>query len=100
MHFADRWSTNRGETGSWIRLTWGALVTKIVPHDRPNSDDQVLLGTLRFSDNTIASVDALDNLCGPTVITSEPKTITSVHFAENSVSAYEIGSVEFEVYSA
>jgi len=98
------WSTNAGKAGSWIKLTWSSPVTvsRIVLYDRPNLEDQVLTGTLTFSDGSTLAVGALDNAGGPTTITFSPKTITSVQFTVNSVSTrtYEVGLAEFEVYTA
>lgn len=98
------WSTNAGKAGSWIKLTWSSPVTvnRIVLYDRPNLDDQVLSGTLTFSDGSTLAVGALDNAGGPITIAFDPKTITSVQFTVNSVSVntYEVGLAEFEVYTS
>lgn len=98
------WSTNGGKAGSWIKLAWSSPVTvnRIVLYDRPNLEDQVLSGTLTFSDGSTIAVGALDNAGGPTTITFDPKTITSVQFTVNSVSTrtYEVGLAEFEVFSS
>ena len=101
---SKEWSTNGSKAGSWIKLAWSSPVTvnKIVLYDRPNTDDQVLSGTLTFSDGSTVAVGALDNAGGATTITFDPKTITSVQFTVNSVSSstYEVGLAEFEVYAA
>ncbi len=98
------WATDRGKAGSWITLTWSSAVTvnKIVLYDRPNLDDQVLSGTLVFSDGSTIAVGQLNNDGTATTVSFDPKKITSVQFKVDSVSSstYEVGLAEFEVYAS
>lgn len=98
------WSTNRGKAGSWIKLAWSSPVTidRVVLYDRINSDDQILSGTLLFSDGTTVPVGQLNNSGGATTITFTSRTTTSVQFTVNSVSrsTHETGLAEFEVFGS
>ena len=77
-------------------------VNKIVLYDRPNLDDQVLSGTLVFSDGSTIAVGQLNNDGTATTVSFDPKKITSVQFKVDSVSSstYEVGLAEFEVYAS
>lgn len=101
---SKEWATDRGKAGSWITLTWPSAVTvnKIVLYDRPNLDDQVLSGTLVFSDGSTIAVGQLNNDGSATTISFDPKTISSVQFKVDSVSSstYEVGLAELEVYAS
>jgi hypothetical protein len=48
------WATDGPGNGSWIQLNWQKPVTanQIKLYDRPNFDDNILSGTLQFSDGT------------------------------------------------
>ena len=100
--YDNEWATVAGKYGSWIELTFPESVTidKVVLYDRPNTDDQVLSGTLSFSDGTSISVSELDNTGKPKEISFSARTVTSVKFTVGSVSAttLNIGLLEFEVW--
>jgi hypothetical protein len=98
------WSSQQEGAGAWIQLSWSTpqLVSRIVLYDRPNPDDQVLAGTLLFSDGSTIAVGALynDALVG-SVFEFSPRQITTVKFTVTAVSAttQNIGLEEFEVYN-
>jgi len=97
------WASYREGTGAWIELSWTTpqLVSRIVLHDRPNSSDQVLSGTLLLSDGTTIPVGALYNDGLGNVFDFAPTLITKVRFTVTSVSesTANVGLEEFEVYN-
>ncbi|QGQ93939.1 hypothetical protein EHS13_02975 [Paenibacillus psychroresistens] len=101
---ANEWASNGQGAGAWSQLTWGSAqtVNKIVLYDRPNTKDQVLSGTLTFSDGTSVNVGKLQNdgRAG-TILTFPNKSVTWVKFTVNSVKSgvENIGLSEFEVYN-
>ncbi len=100
----NEWSSLQGKAGSWLQLTWSTptAVDRIVLYDRPNTYDQILGGTLSFSDGSSVTVPALDNAGGPVTLTFPAKTVTSVRLTVNSVSSSteNIGLAEIEVWEA
>ena len=70
------WATVGGRAGSWIRLAWSApyRVDRVVLYDRPNLDDQVVAGTLSFSDGSTVAVGALSNGGGPVEVRFAART--------------------------
>ena len=96
------WSSFRQGAGAWIELSWSApqLVTRVVLYDRPNLFDQVLSGTLLFSDGSTLAVGALYNDGTATRFDFVPKLITTVRLTVSGVSntTQNIGLEEFEVY--
>jgi LmbE family N-acetylglucosaminyl deacetylase len=97
------WASYREKAGAWIQLSWRRpqLVTRIVLHDRPNRSDQILSGTLLFSDGTTIPVGTLDNDGTGVVFDFTAKSIKRVKLTVNSVSGStrNVGLEEFEVYS-
>ncbi len=100
--YTKEWSTVAGKTGSWIQLNWTSArtVNKVVLYDRPNSDDQIMGGTLTFSDGSSVPVGLLTNSGAATTITFSSRTITWVRLTVTSVSGstYSVGLAEFEVW--
>jgi LmbE family N-acetylglucosaminyl deacetylase len=101
---AHEWSSYKEGAGAWIQLSWSTpqLASRIVLHDRPNVDDQVMSGTLLFSDGTTIAVGALYNDGAAYVIDFSPRQITTVRFTVSKVSesTVNVGLEEFEVYNA
>jgi LmbE family N-acetylglucosaminyl deacetylase len=101
--FTKEWAGVDQGVGAWIELTWSTpqTVNDIVLYDRPNLNDQVLAGTLSFSDGGTMVVGALDNSGGPNEIQFASRQITSVRFTVTQVSATtsNIGLAEFQVYA-
>ena len=96
------WSTVEEKAGAWIQLTWASARTidRIVLYDRPNSDDQILAGTLLFSDGTTLAVGPLDNAGAATAYDFPARTVTWVRLTVTQVSARtgNVGLAEFEVW--
>jgi len=96
--------TAKGTAGEWLRLDWtpaSKTVHKVVLYDRANRKDQVLSGTLSFSDGSSLPVGKLQNdgQAGM-VVTFPPKTIQWVRFAVDAVrpGTENAGLAEIEVY--
>lgn len=96
------WATNGGKAKSWLKLVWTApqTINDVVLYDRPDSDDQVLAGTLTFSDGSTVAVPALNNDGSPVTITFPAVTTTSVLFTVSKVSSttQNVGLSEIQVY--
>lgn len=60
---SSEWASDGQKAGATIRLTWNQPVSasRVVLFDRPNRDDQVLGGKLRFSDGSSVTVGELQN---------------------------------------
>lgn len=95
------WATTGGLGGSWVDLQWAVPVgvSRVVLYDRPNPDDQVTAGVLRFSDGSTVPVGALPNAGGQLVVTFPARTVTGVRFEITGVSAttHNIGLAELQV---
>ena len=68
--------------------------------DRPNLDDQIMGGTLTFSDKSTVSVGPLNNDGTATQVAFAPRNTTSVTFAVSSVGARSrsVGLAEIQVW--
>jgi len=90
-----------GRSGSWLNLQWAVPVgvSRVVLYDRPNSDDQVTAGVLRFSDGSSVPVGVLPNGGGQLVVSFPARTVTSVRFEITGVSATtrNVGLTELQV---
>ncbi|HMK74527.1 MAG TPA: PIG-L family deacetylase, partial [Myxococcaceae bacterium] len=102
--FADvshEWMSLDGN-GAWIQLTWASpvRVAQVNLSDRIDPNDNVLAGTLSFSDGSTIAVGALDPVGKPMQVTFAPKTVTWVKFTLDQVSGYTPGLSEMEVLGA
>jgi hypothetical protein len=94
-----------GLAGEWIRLEWAdaRTVRKAVLYDRVSMKDQVVAGTLAFSDGSSMPVGKLQNdgQAG-TVVTFPAKTIRWVRFTVDAVrpGTESAGLGEMQVYAA
>jgi hypothetical protein len=100
---ASEWSA-KGSAGEWIKLDWGATprtIFKVRLYDKPNTRDQVISGTLSFSDGSTLPVGRLQNdgQAG-TVLAFSPKTVTWVKLTIDKVrpGTVSAGLGAFEVY--
>lgn len=95
------WATVGGRSGSWLNLQWTVPVgvSRVVLYDRPNSDDQVTAGMLRFSDGSSVPVGVLPNGGAQLVVSFPARTVTSVRFEITGVSATtrNVGLTELQV---
>jgi LmbE family N-acetylglucosaminyl deacetylase len=100
--YTREWATQSQGAGAWIMLAWSNyyIVDRVVLYDRPNSNDQILSGTLTFSDGSTVAVGPLDNSGKAVVIDFAPRTVSSVKLTVNSVSSStgNVGLAEFQVY--
>ena len=85
-----------------MKLTWSSSVTvrDIRLFDRPNPIDQILRGTLSFSNGADIAVGSLDNYASePAEVKFDARTITWVKFTVTGVKpgTTNIGVSEFEV---
>lgn len=97
--YTREWSSGQG-AGAWIQLTWNQPVTieSVALYDRPNTNDQILAGTLSFSDGANVAVGALPNAGSAQVVTFSKRTVSWVKF-EVTQAAGTVGLAEFEVLS-
>ena len=95
------WASSGELAGAWIQLTWTTPVTisRSVLHDRINTSDQILSGTLRFSDGSSLLVGALpDDGVGLTTDFSA-RTVTWIRFEVASARGGAVGLAEWEVFT-
>ena len=61
---SNEWASNGESTGAWLRLAWDRdqTVDRVWLFDRPNSLDQVISGTLSFSDGSSISTGELPDV--------------------------------------
>ncbi len=98
--YTKEWATNGELAGAWIKLTWSNPVTvsQVILHDRPNLVDNVLAGTLFFSDGSSVAVGALPNNGAGLAVLFPSKTITWLQFRVDSAVGANIGLAEIEVF--
>lgn len=94
------WATNGQLNGAWITLTWPYSVTisRVALYDRPNLNDNVISGTLVFSDGTSVPVGQLPNNGNPLLVSFSPKNVRSVTFNITNAVGDNTGLGEIEVY--
>ena len=99
--YSREWTTVGQGEGAWLELHWPTPVTVTRVHlfDRPNNNDRVTSGTLRFSDGSQVAVHALANDGSLTDISLAPRTVSWMRFTVDSVSpaTENIGLAEIEV---
>ncbi len=93
------WVTNNENAGAWIQLQWSATtnVRQVILFDRPNQYDQILGGTLLFSDGSSVPVAALPNDGSPLSVSFTARNVTWVKFRVDNASGL-VGLAEIEVY--
>ncbi|OPY70070.1 MAG: glucosamine-6-phosphate deaminase-like protein [Syntrophorhabdus sp. PtaU1.Bin002] len=96
------WASRFEKAGAWLELSWPVEhgIDKIILYDRPNNTDQILSGTITFSDGTNIQVGPLDN-SGKGVVYSFPrKEITWLRLTVDGVKAgtSSVGLAEIEVF--
>src|ERR1700716_2468292 len=72
------WVTNTELAGAWLQLNWPAAVriAQVNLYDRPDTTENIVSGTLTFSDGTSLSVGALPTNGKVMPVTFSPKTVT------------------------
>ena len=96
------WVTAGEKKGAWIELSWRSpiVIGKIAVADRPNSADQLIAGTIEFSDGSTLPVGPLSNEGRLVWSTFAPRTVRSLRLTVNEVSraTENIGLAELQVY--
>lgn len=95
---------SQGRQGEWVELHWASQVSvgKIVLYDRPNVRDQVLSGTLVFSDGSSIQLGPLENSARAVEYKFPRREITWLRLIIDTVSSTTstIGLAEIEVFEA
>lgn len=96
------WATQGELAGAWIQLAWATprTVSSSILHDRINLTDQILSGTLRFSDGSAFSVGTLPNDGNGLTVDFPARTVTWIRFEITGARGGSTGLAEWEVYSA
>jgi hypothetical protein len=94
--YSREWATSGQTAGAWISLAWPAAVTvsQVVLYDRPNSDDNIISGTLSFSDGSTVAVGSLPSNGAPLVVSFPSRTVTSLKLTIISAAGFNIGLAE------
>jgi LmbE family N-acetylglucosaminyl deacetylase len=96
------WATVAQRTGAWIELQWPVayMINRVRLHDRPNPDDQILSGTLTFSDGSSAAVGPLNNDGTGVDVVVTARRVRWVRFTVDTTSARSanIGLAEILVF--
>jgi alpha-glucosidase (family GH31 glycosyl hydrolase) len=101
---AQEWSTAGEKTGASVTLTWSSAqqLAHVILFDRINANDQITSGTLSFSDGSTVHVGSIPNTpqAGPLLVDFAARSVTSVKFTVDSVSASteNVGLAELAVY--
>ncbi len=102
VDYTREWVSVSQGAGAWIQLGWTNTVTldHVVLYDRPNLGDQIMSGTLTFSDGTSLNLGALTNDGSAVSVAFTPRTVTWVRLTVGSVSAGtgNVGLAEFEAW--
>jgi hypothetical protein len=82
------WASSREREGAWLQLDWSTpqVVNRVALSDRTNRNDQVLAGTLTFSDGSSVAVGALDNAGAVIELDFSARQITWLRFTVTQVS--------------
>jgi hypothetical protein len=100
--YTREWATAGERSGAWIRLGWSSpyVVDRVILYDRPNANDQILQGTLTFSDGSTIQVGPLDNEGGAVEYTFASKVTTSLTLTVVQASSYtaNVGLAEIAVF--
>jgi LmbE family N-acetylglucosaminyl deacetylase len=96
------WASNGELGGAWIQLAWASPVriAQVNLYDRPNATDNILAGTLTFSDGSSIAVGAPPANGRVLPVTFAPKTVTWVRFTIDQAVGNTIGLSEIQVLGA
>ncbi len=98
------WATNGEQAGAWLNLAWATpqTLSSVVLYDRPNPSDQVLAGTLSFSNGTQVPVGALSNDGSPVTVSFSARTVSWMRFTvtQTSAATVNIGLAEIEAWTS
>ncbi len=98
--YTNEWATVGETDEAWIQLSWPDLIeaNRIILYDRPNFVDQIIRGTLTFSDGSQIAVGPLANNGSSYIVDFPRKTFTWVKLTVVEGAGDNIGLSEFEVY--
>ena len=96
---AREWVSASQLAGAWIQLDWPApvSVSQVNLHDRPLDGENVLAGTLSFSDGSSIAVGALPPDGKVLPVTFAPKSVSWVRFTVNQAQGGAAGLSEIQV---
>jgi LmbE family N-acetylglucosaminyl deacetylase len=99
--YTKEWATLGQLAGAWIQLNWPTALTvqEVKLYDRPNLTDNVLAGTLVFSDGSRVSVGQLPNDGTGLAVSFPVRSVTWIRFNVDQAVGSNIGLAEFEVYA-
>ncbi len=94
------WASVGQLAGAWLNLTWpqSYVINKIVLFDMPNLNEQILDGTLTFSDGTSIAIGPLTNSGSGDIFTFPAKRANSVKLTVNQANGSNIGLAEIQVF--
>lgn len=96
------WATSGQLAGAWIQLDWPSAVrvSRVNLWDRPSLAENVLGGTLTFSDGSSVAVGALPARGNVLPVTFSPREVTWVRFSVTQAEGTAAGLAEIEVMGA
>jgi hypothetical protein len=101
-NFTHEWATMSEGKGAWLNLTWANphTIDKVTLYDRPNANDQIIKGTITFSDGSKIETGSLNNDGTATTITFPAKTVTTLRFdiSDVNTATVNVGLAEIEVH--
>jgi LmbE family N-acetylglucosaminyl deacetylase len=94
------WVTNGQLNGAWIQLNWPNPVTvsQVVLYNRQDGVDDVVSGTLHFSDGSSVAVGQLPINGNGALVSFPPRTVSSMRFTVSNAVGQNIGLTEIEVF--
>ncbi len=103
-NYTHEWATIWQQAGAWLNLAWATpqTLSSVVLYDRPNPSDQVLAGTLSFSNGTQVPVGALSNDGSPVTVSFSARTVSWMRFTvtQTSAATVNIGLAEIEAWTS
>ena len=96
----NEWVAPGQTAAAWIQLNWTSAQTvhRAILHDRINAEDQILGGTLSFSDGSTVAVTTLPNDGAGLTINFTPRSVSWVRFTVTTARPGNTGLAEVEVY--
>src|SRR5262249_17660340 len=100
--YSREWATTGQLNGAWINLAWssGVTVSQVNLYDRPNLLDNILSGTLRFSDGSTVSVGTLPNNGAGLAVSFAPRSVSWLRFTINNAVGLNTGLAEIVVLNS
>jgi len=93
------WATGGQLAGAWIQLDWPSPVSvaQVNLYDRPSLGENVIAGTITFSDGSMIPVGALPANGHVQPVVFPPKVVTWVRFTVDQAQGTQAGLSEIEV---